>query len=186
MNEEEKEGEEIKVEEPVATEEAVGVPVKETAETPVREDDAKPVEPKVESVPEARETQQITPQVEVPKGIFDTLPNVTVERAGDTVTITEVMAPPKPAEISTTSVQNFGVSKKELWQRFLDKISFRKRKRLDKIMTLATQKGKIKNDDVEKLLRVSDSTAQRYLKELARSGKLKLSGKGSETGYELI
>lgn len=58
-------------------------------------------------------------------------------------------------------------------------IQFRKRKKLDKIMTLFLNKSKITNDEVEKFLHVSDATATRYLSQLEQEGKIKQS---SETG----
>lgn len=62
----------------------------------------------------------------------------------------------------------------------------RKRTRLDKIIALAQKKHSIKNDDVEKLLRVSDSTAQRYLNQLVLEGKLKRSGSTKSIIYEPV
>jgi hypothetical protein len=56
-------------------------------------------------------------------------------------------------------------------------IQFRKRKKLDKIMTLFLKKREIKNDDVEKLLHVSDATATVYLSILKKENKIKSSGK---------
>jgi len=44
---------------------------------------------------------------------------------------------------------------------------------LQKILSFAEGKEKITNNDVEKLLGVSDSTAERYLNELEKQGKLK-------------
>lgn len=93
-----------------------------------------------------------------------------------TVTITEVMpvfpAPYKP---------------KDLWQNFLNKLSDRKRKKLDKILQVLDGNGpaslglrgvnKITNDQVEKLLHVSDSTATRYLDQLEKEGKIRQVGK---------
>ena len=45
--------------------------------------------------------------------------------------------------------------------------------RENKILELLNQKTKITNNDVEKLLEVSDATATRYLDELEKSGKIK-------------
>lgn len=42
----------------------------------------------------------------------------------------------------------------------------RKRERLEKIVVMAAQKRIITNNDVEKLLKVSDATATRYLSQL--------------------
>ena len=56
-------------------------------------------------------------------------------------------------------------------------IQGRKRKKLDKILDAVTKHGSITNDQVEKLLRVSDATATRYLTQLEKEGKLKQEGK---------
>ena len=53
----------------------------------------------------------------------------------------------------------------------------RKRKRLDKIMEALALKDTITNDEVEKLLHVSDATATRHLSELEREGKIRQVGK---------
>jgi len=47
-------------------------------------------------------------------------------------------------------------------------IQFRKRKKLDRVMTLFLKHSKITNDEVEKLLHVSDATAARFLSELKK------------------
>lgn len=39
-------------------------------------------------------------------------------------------------------------------------------------MELVTERGEIRNNDVEKTLGVSDASAERYLNELEREGKL--------------
>ncbi|MCX6786629.1 MAG: hypothetical protein NTU85_02330 [Candidatus Kaiserbacteria bacterium] len=62
-------------------------------------------------------------------------------------------------------------------------IQDRKRKKRDKIMEALTKKnptslklrraGEITNDEVEKLLHVSDATAERYLATLVKEGKIK-------------
>ena len=56
-------------------------------------------------------------------------------------------------------------------------IQGRKRKKLDKILEFVTTKGSVTNDQVEKLLHVSDATATRYLTQLEKEGKLKQEGK---------
>lgn len=74
---------------------------------------------------------------------------------------------------------------KELWVKFLDKIAGRKKSRLEKIMIfITTKKHKISNDDVEKLLHVSDATATRYLSELVKGGHLKKNKGGKWVSYE--
>ena len=56
-------------------------------------------------------------------------------------------------------------------------IQDRKRKKLDKILEALNAKGKITNDEVEKLLHVSDATATRYLSALEKEGKIQQVGK---------
>jgi Fic family protein len=56
-------------------------------------------------------------------------------------------------------------------------IQLRKQKKLLKLMPLFVKKNSITNDDVEKLLHVSDATATRYLSELEKQGKITQTGK---------
>jgi predicted HTH transcriptional regulator len=58
-----------------------------------------------------------------------------------------------------------------------EKLQFRKRKKLDRILVEITKKGKITNDEVEKLLHISDKTAERYLSQLVKESKIKTNGK---------
>ena len=55
-------------------------------------------------------------------------------------------------------------------------IQLRREKKLAKIMTLFAKQTTVTNDEVEKLLHVSDATATRYLSILAERGKLKQVG----------
>lgn len=64
-----------------------------------------------------------------------------------------------------------------------EKIQFRKRRKLEKIIALISQRGKIVNNDVQKLLRVSDATATRYLSQLVKEGRLKRVGKDGGSVY---
>ena len=67
------------------------------------------------------------------------------------------------------------------------KIQETKHKKLDKIMAMLTEKGRITNDDVEKLLHVSDATATRYLQSLEKENKIKQTGStGTGVFYEKI
>ena len=66
-------------------------------------------------------------------------------------------------------------------------IQDRKRKKRDKIMTALNTKNKITNDEVEKLLHVSDATATRYLSALEKENKIKQVGKtGTGVVYSKI
>ncbi len=76
---------------------------------------------------------------------------------------------------------------KDLWKKFLDKVQIGKRKKLEKIMTLFLKQSKITNDEVEKFLRVSDKTAERYLNILEKENKIKQVGKtGHAVSYTKI
>jgi len=54
--------------------------------------------------------------------------------------------------------------------------SKKKRKNKDKVFTFVRKNGKVKNGDVEKMLGVSDATAERYLDELEKEGKIEQHG----------
>ena len=60
----------------------------------------------------------------------------------------------------------------------------RKKERLEKIVAMVREKKVITNDDVEKLLKVSDATATNYLRELVKEGRLKRSGGKFHEHYE--
>ncbi len=52
-----------------------------------------------------------------------------------------------------------------------------------KILDLAKKQEKLTNNDIEKALEVSDSTAQRYAQKLVQSGELKQHGKTGRNVY---
>lgn len=78
------------------------------------------------------------------------------------------------------------LSPKSFLTKALETIQFRKKAKLEKIIKLATEKRSITNDQVEKLLRVSDATATRYLSQLVKDGKLKRVGKEKKPRYEPV
>lgn len=95
--------------------------------------------------------------------------------------------PPPPSPTQTPQSQPSEPTRQNplaFLQRAREKIQFRKRTKLEKIMALAAKKRSITNDDIEKLLRVSDATATRYLAELVRQGRLKPSGVRGSAKYE--
>ena len=79
-----------------------------------------------------------------------------------------------PAQAPVIVVQN---RIKDFFAKAAQAIQFRKQKKLTKIMTLFLKKTHITNDEVEKLLHVSDATATRYLSQLEKQGKIKQSAK---------
>lgn len=66
------------------------------------------------------------------------------------------------------------------------KIQFNKHKKLDKIIQLAQKKQIITNDDVQKLLYVSDATATRYLVKLVQQGRLTRIGSPRDAKYQFL
>lgn len=66
------------------------------------------------------------------------------------------------------------------------KVQFNKQKKLDKIIQLAQKKGIITNDDVQKLLYVSDATATRYLVKLVEQGRLTRLGSPRDAKYQFL
>ena len=107
------------------------------------------------------------------------VPDVTAEP--EPVVPVPVTPVPTPAPVSPVPVT---VSPKSFLGRALEKIQFRKKEKLAKIVAFAQSKKSIPNAQVEKLLHVSDSTAGRYLHELVTQGKLRKTGTASSTRYE--
>lgn len=66
------------------------------------------------------------------------------------------------------------------------KIQVNKKKKLDKIVLFAQNKRVIANEDVQKLLRVSDATATRYLVKLVEQGRLVRVGNPRDAKYQFI
>ena len=66
------------------------------------------------------------------------------------------------------------------------KIQFNKQKKLERIMVLAQKKKIITNDDVQKLLYVSDATATRYLVKLVQQGRLVRAGNPRDAKYQFV
>jgi len=91
-----------------------------------------------------------------------------------------------PAPASTNSPQATHPAR-DLLVKARATIQDRKHKKLEKILEALTVKGKITNDEVEKLLHVSDATATRYLSALEKEGKIQQVGKtGKAVEYTRI
>jgi len=89
---------------------------------------------------------------------------------------TQTQTPQMPANEPFVTEQNPSFLRR-LLIKAQESIQFRKRKKLDKIMSMFETKAKITNDEVEKLLHVSDATATRYLTILKQENKIKQEGK---------
>ncbi|MDO8482965.1 MAG: DUF977 family protein, partial [bacterium] len=96
--------------------------------------------------------------------------------------IPEPQAQPEPVQSSspapqaTQSVAPTSIIG-ELLVKARAKIQDRRKKKLEKIMTKLSETGKITNNEVERLLRVSDATATRYLDILEKDGRVRQEGK---------
>lgn len=66
------------------------------------------------------------------------------------------------------------------------KIQSNKQKKLSILMQLAQKKRSISNSDVQKLLRVSDRTATRYLVKLVQQGRLNRVGDPHDAKYQFV
>ena len=93
----------------------------------------------------------------------------------------------EPKVIETVIASTATDRLRALFAKAREVIQFRKRKKLDHILTLFLKKSQITNDDVEKLLHISDATAGRYLSILEKEGKIKRNGKtGQSVTYSQI
>ncbi|MFA6270036.1 MAG: helix-turn-helix domain-containing protein [Candidatus Paceibacterota bacterium] len=124
-------------------------------------------------------------------------PNITVEKHGNDVTITEVMEPTAPdvAEAmpdkhsEPATAQMAGNEPLDLTEEIKtkqrqenlklanEKRQSKKREKVNDILNLFAERQTVTNDEVEKLLHVSDATATRYLETLEKEGKIKQVGK---------
>lgn len=140
-----------------------------------------PVEEKaVEETPSEKEqfgTQISEPEVKEAE-------EVTEMPAGETEEIKEELPKEEPEIVSPSPSSPFSFIS-SLLEKAREKIRLRKQKRLEKILELARKKGEITNDDVEKLLHVSDATATRYLSQLVKEGKLLRVGPPEKAKYKI-
>jgi hypothetical protein len=129
----------------------------QTAQIPVNEPFASESEPVAEALPEVPATPS----------------------AG--ATISEEIPPASPEPVTETIAIPVMASRINPILELLNKarlaMQSRKRKKIDRILNMFTTKSKITNDEVEKLLHVSDATATRYLEILEKENKIKQIGK---------
>ena len=129
---------------------------------------SEPAQPVNEATPgptpsEPLQTAQINP-AEVEKA---------AQAASEPAPTPQPPAPEPPAPTTPSTKPN----SRELLAQGRAKVQEKKQKKLDKIMELLNTKDKVSNADVEKLLRVSDATATRYLSALQKQGKIRKVGK---------
>jgi len=136
---------------------------------------AMPEAPEGQGVGLEAESAEIPPIVEGPLAGSGQEPQPTEVVTPQAITPSEVA----PSEANPSFIKN-------LLAKAGEKIQFNKRKKLDKVMELARKKGSVVNSDVEKLLYVSHTTASRYLRQLVKENKLKVSGKSVDSKYEPV
>jgi hypothetical protein len=199
--------------EPISEPETVISPESQTAQIPVSEPLPTPtteVEPIIETIQE--ETNIVEPEIK-PEPIPESIPEIVTEEIKTEISepikleskpveqIPEIKPEPvseskpepeKPKPIpevipAVTIISKSKSLARELLVKARNMIQFRKRKKLDKVMTLFLKKSKITNDEVEKFMHVSDATATRYLSQLEKENKIKQSGKtGKSVFYSKI
>lgn len=143
------------------------------APTPAIEPSAPPETPpaSAEATPTPETAQAPTPTAQIP-------PNEPIESEPEP--IEHAPEPPSAAAPVQTGILH---TARDLLNKARVAIQDRKRKKRDKIMSVLATKSKITNDEVEKLLHVSDATATRYLSALVKENKIKQVGK---TGHGVV
>ena len=150
---------------------------------PVPEPQPEAEQPPAEIQPPETAPEPETPQIPVNEPLPESEPSVSeAEEKPKAETKTPEPEKEKP-KVSYLKYQKWN----ELLVMARNAIQFRKRNKLDKIMSLFLKQPKITNDEVEKFLHVSDATATRYLSQLEKEGKIKQNGKtGKGVSYSRI
>lgn len=204
--------EEITIEAPIEpVSEPVQAPEPQTAQIPVNEPlpipteieaepiiettqtETKPVEPEIQteqitkSVKEEIKPEPISESIQTESKPVEQIPEVKNEPKQETKTEPEQLKPIPEVIPAVSIISKSKTVARELLIKARNMIQFRKRKKLDKIMTLFAKQTKITNDEVEKFMHVSDATATRYLSQLEKENKIKQSGKtGKSVFYSKI
>ncbi len=127
------------------------------------------------STGEAKPAETISAQVEAVTGAHAPVSLAVTPEPRSAENTAGVIIPPVAVAVSPQeNKKSFALS---LLAQAREKLQFRKRKKLDRILAEVTKKGKITNDEVEKLLHISDKTAERYLSQLIKEQKIKTNGK---------
>ena len=159
---------------------AVEVPVEAPVETPAPAiETIEPTAPPAEAPPVPEEAVPAPETAQIP-------PNEPLAPESEPIIPASApVATPEPPPSPTSPGATQGTARQSFIGDLLDKarvaIQDRKRKKRDKIMQALTtnptslklrRAGQITNDEVEKLLHVSDATATRYLSALEKEGKI--------------
>lgn len=126
------------------------------------------------STGEAKPAEPISAQAEAVIGAQVPSPQAVTPEPRSGENTAGVIFPPVAVAVSPQeNKKSFALS---LLAKAREKLQFRKRKKLDRILVEIGKKGKITNDEVEKLLHISDKTAERYLSQLVKEQKIKTNG----------
>ena len=140
--------------------------------TPVSSEPLQTSETRTAQIPVS---EPFTPEPEVKSEPFKTEP---VSTQQPQIVSVPVFVEPQQNKISLA---------RELLVKARNMIQFRKRKKLERIMSLFLKQSKVTNDEVEKFLHVSNATVTRYLSILEKEGKIKQNGKtGHAVSYSRI
>lgn len=146
----------------------------EEAQTEPKAEESAPEPEVVETVPE------ITPETETAQMGGNEPLAEPAPASAEAIASAPEQEPPTPAREETKPHKQDEPTQKEklglLRQMARATIQLRREKKLAKIMEQFAKQTEITNDEVEKLLHVSDATATRYLSELEKRGKLKQVG----------
>ena len=137
----------------------------------IEETDINTTPPAVDAPVDPVEAPIETPAVPAPPSEPAPEPIKPVEPAPAPVSPAPAPTPPVPPP---APVPEAGNTIQRLLAKAKEKIQFRKQAKLEKIMVFAKAQGGVTNDQAQKLLRVSDATATRYLAQLTKSGRLRL------------
>lgn len=154
------------------------------SETPPNSESAVPVKDDISS----NEPLENSPAPNIPNEPNN--PNITIEKHGNDITITEAMEP--TAQMAGNEPIDLAEEEKAKKREENLKLANqtrqeKKRKKIDAILDLFASQTNLTNDEVEKLLHVSDATVTRYLETLEKEGKIKQVGKtGKGVMYEKI
>ncbi len=159
----------------------------EQAEIPeVKTEEVSPVnEPVIKSEPETVSSPQIQSES---ISQHEKIPEIVNEPKQEIKSETKPDPKPEPEQPKIIPIIISTKNKaRELLIKARSAIQFRKKKKLNKVMTLFLKQSKITNDEVEKFMHVSDATATRYLSQLEKEGKIKQNGKtGKSVFYSKI
>ncbi len=118
-------------------------------------------------------------------------PEVIEEAIPESIQATRVESSPAPLTPQAPQIQSLAQQDehgfiKNLLIKAQAKIQLNKQKKLEKLIQLAQKKETITNDDVQKLLYVSDATATRYLVKLVEQGRLTRVGSPRDAKYQFV